>query len=153
MSDAALNRSGSWARAWIVGAFVPFAIGTTLSLVIEAWRGLSSEQGLDFADWSPGILPFAMLTATIASAVALCFVLLARFAERRGPRPLHVWLLLGIAAATPIALLFEGFMAVEPFERWEITIWSYLLPALYLYIASMIGALTAWRVRRGAWHA
>ena len=151
MSDVASPRSGSWSQAWIVGASMPFAIGTTLCLAIDAWRGLRSAQGFDFADWSPGILPFAVINAAIASLVALFFVLLVRFAERRGNRPLHVWLLLGIVASTPIILLFEGFVAVDPFEREEITIWSYVLPPLYLYIASAIGALTAWRVRRGAW--
>lgn len=153
MSGMASTRDGSWTRVWFVGAFVPFAIGTPLCLAIDAWRGLSSEQGLDFADWSPGILPFAVLTAIVAAIVALCFVLLVRFAERRGPRPLAVWWLLGLAAPTPILLLYEGFVAVEPFDRVTITVWSYVIPALYLYLASTVGALTAWRVRRGAWSA
>ncbi|RYD46838.1 MAG: hypothetical protein EOP60_18460 [Sphingomonadales bacterium] len=151
MSDVASPRNGSWSQAWLVGAFVPFTIGTTLCLAIDAWRGLRSTQSLDFADWFPGILPFAMINAAVAAVVALFFILLVRFAERRGHRRLHLWLLLGTVAGTPITLLFEGVVAADPFDREEITIWSYVLPPLYLYIASTIGALTAWRVRRGAW--
>ncbi|WP_066793355.1 hypothetical protein [Sphingomonas soli] len=153
MSDVASPRNGSWSEAWIVGAFVPFAIGTTLCLAIDAWRGLRSPQGLDFADWSPGILPFVMMTASVAAFVALLFILLVRLAERKGLRPLPVWLLLGFIAATPTLLLFELFLAVNPFEPEELTIWSYVVPALYLYIASAIGTLAAWRVRRGTWSA
>ncbi len=153
MSSMASTRGGSWAQAWLAGAFVPFAISTTLCLAIDAWRGLGSEQGLDFADWSPGILPFAMITAIIAAIVAWIFVFLVRFVENNGPKPLSIWLLLGLAAATPIVLLFEGFVAVEPFYRMTITPRDYVVPAFYLYLASVLGALTAWRIRRGAWRA
>ena len=152
MNGVVSSRNGSWTRAWIAGAFVPFAIGTPLSLVVDAWRGIRSEQGLDFADWSPGILPFIALTATVAAIVALLFVLLVRVAERSGPRTLPVWLLLGLAAATPILLLFAGLVATYPFDRATITVWSYGIPAFYLYLASIAGVLAAWRVRRGAWH-
>jgi uncharacterized membrane protein len=148
MSELASDRSGSWARAWIAGAFAPYAIGMVFCISIDVWRFEQSQQ--DFADWAPGIPPFMMLSAALAAMVALFFVFLVRFAERRAAKPLQTWLALGLVAATPFALLFVGFIAAEPFDRATITVGSYLIPPIYLYVASLIGALTAWRVRRGA---
>ncbi|MDH4743016.1 hypothetical protein OMP43_03175 [Sphingomonas sp. CBMAI 2297] len=153
MSSMASTRGGSWAQAWLAGAFVPFAIGTTFILAWNAWSGPQSEPGLTVTDWAPMILLLVMLDAAIAAAVALGFVYLVRFAERRGAKPLSAWLQLGLVAVTPVVLLLEGFLAVDPFDREGMTIWRFTLPAFYLYGASLIGALTTWRIRRGAWRA
>jgi H+/Cl- antiporter ClcA len=142
----------SWWSVWLFGAVTPLAVSLLESAGWQIW--VAAHSDLDSAnDWISAFPAFIIAAAIIAFFTAAFFVFIVRVAENRAPKPLLLWLALGLIAATPIALAVTGFTAIDPFDREERTALSYVAPLAYFYIAGLIGALTAWRVRRGRWRA
>lgn len=142
----------AWAWVWLCGAAAPLAACVFASVAWQMWldgHGDSYSRG----DWAAGLPGFVAIAAIVAFSTALVFIFMVRVAERRVPKPLLTWLALGFVAATPIAMATTAFLAVNPFDRVDRSLGYYVAPLIYFYVAGLIGALAAWRVRRGGWRA
>jgi hypothetical protein len=155
MSDDFSPVPGPWWLAWLIGAAVPLLLGT---LAITIWMSVTTAARDDHSviwgiwDWTQDFLMTAKLAALPALITALLFVGMAAWAEQHEPKPLLLWLSLGLVATSPLALFGWALanMGDPVLGAPPINPLSWLVSGA-LICCGMLGAVTAFRVRHRSW--
>jgi hypothetical protein len=157
--DIAYEPAGSWTRAFQLGLLA--GLVPPLAAVAIVFRPEISGA-LRHAPVSDGLLVLLptffnllVFTGLAAMPIAGLFIAIMFWIERTAPKPLLLWLLAGIIAASPLAWLawqaghfdFDSCSdACAPRPLWD-----YLWPVLLVYASGLTGAFAARRVRHGRW--
>ncbi|MBO9711509.1 hypothetical protein [Sphingomonas sp.] len=135
-ADPSSPRTRPWLLVWLAGAIVPILIGAVpVSIwVTEAFYLPPPNRTIVSGNWWDQLPLVLTIAALVALPISLIATLVAAALERRKPRTLAVWALVGLLVTLPGALLFvgRGLAAVA-------TVLGF----------GVIGSVTAWRVRRG----
>jgi hypothetical protein len=143
--------SGSLPFAWLGGALAAamFALVAHLGLIAV----LASPAALSA---SLQMLPAFLLYALAIDGVTMLVLvgIMAFLESGNSPRPFRTWLVAGLVATTPLALV--GFLLAnlgDPVEGApQFDYRTFLAPAFF-YACGLIGAATAFRIRHGSWRA
>lgn len=137
----ARHRSGSWLRAWLLGAMPPFAIAAPIAVVVRDVVNYALDRGRwpsPDAVWLTEVAGLVLLVALVALAVQGVVIAVMALAERNGPKVAPVWLLAGVIATTPLVLYM--LWPNQPVHK---------LQVLAVYGLGMIGAAAGRRIRHG----
>jgi len=139
----------------------PLAFAWLGSTIAAALFALVAHVGLIAAMASPGaasaslqVLPsFLLYAVAITGVTMLALVGIMAFRETgNAPRPLGAWLVAGLLATTPLALLGLGLANMgDPVAGAPTFDWRTLLAPLFFYACGLVGAATAYHIRHRSW--
>ncbi|MCW3849369.1 hypothetical protein OF829_19185 [Sphingomonas sp. LB-2] len=128
------------------------------AMLIESWMSAANAATLPQPAWTlAGYASSVSIVLTQLAFVGIpCVVLFAiamAIAERREAKPLPAWLLAGLFATSPFALVLWIAMHMgDCFGKCApVTAAAYLVPLLWIYGVGLLGATIAYGVRHWRW--
>jgi hypothetical protein len=150
MSEAVPRREGpeprSYASAGIAGALVPLALAVFIN-----FGPAIVEESATWLERSTFVFNAFAFGGLIAFPAALVLVGIMSLVEHRRARPLWFWMGLGLAVASPAALLaWIATRTIECVSECQPPGLKSAMPTLTIYGCAAVGAAVAWWVRNGS---
>lgn len=147
-------RQGSWLLAWLAGTLV--TLGLTLTALL-LWISAISNSNPPAGGGGDTLMMTLYAAPYFAAGIGVtCFLVITimTLAEARSPKPPAAWLLAGLFANAPAALVIWGLSNFgDCFDRCDkIDTLQTVAPSMCFYTFGILGTLAIYRVRRGAWH-